>query len=454
MPEPVHVLVVDDQVEMTRLLVDQLHDAGHLATPATGGAEGIELLRSTSFDVVLTDLRMDSVDGFEVLEAALVADPTTPVVLMTAFGGVEGAIEAMKRGAFHYVTKPFRFDEVLLQLERAVQSRRLREENRQLRRLAVEKGGLAALVGRSERMRSLYELIERVAQSNANVLIRGESGVGKELVARALHLLSPRAERAFIGVNCTALPEALLESELFGHVRGAFTGASATRRGLFLEADQGTLFLDEIGDMAPGLQAKLLRVLQEGEVRAVGADSSRKTDVRIIAATNQNLEERIKEGAFRQDLYYRLNVVPIVVPPLRERGEDVPLLVAHFLALAVARNPKARARSFSPEVLSLFGQSPWPGNVRELQNVIERLVIVCSAEVIGIRDLEAHAPGVFADSSPLADARQTLISLKQLEAEYIAWVISRCGGNKTRAAEILGIDVSTIHRKDRSGGLR
>jgi two-component system response regulator HydG len=255
-------------------------------------------------------------------------------------------------------------------------------------------------------------------------------------------------------VNCTALPEPLLESELFGHVRGAFTGASAARRGLFLEADGGTIFLDEIGDMAPGLQSKLLRTIQEGEVRAVGSDQPRKVDVRIVAATHQDLEERVREGGFRQDLFYRLNVVPIAVPALRERTSDVPLLAEHFLAEARRRTPHASARRFSPEAMSALAQSPWPGNVREQQNVVERLVIVSAKEVLDVSDLEAHAPGVFTDSSPVADARRALIPLKQLEAEYISWVIGRCGGNKTRAAEVLGIDVSTIHRKGKAGGLR
>jgi two-component system, NtrC family, response regulator HydG len=449
-----NILIVDDHASMAQLLGDQLVDAGYATTIAHGGEEAIRCVKAGGFDVVITDLRMEGIDGFDVLSAALGADDSMPVLIMTAFGAIESAIEAMKRGAFHYFTKPFRLEEVVLEVERALRTRRLENENRALRRLAGEKSGLAALVGRSERMRSLYELIERVAQSSAPVLIRGESGSGKELVARALHLSGPRKDRPFVVVNCTALPEALLESELFGHVRGAFTGANATRRGLFLEADGGTLFLDEIGDMAPGLQAKLLRTIQDGEVRAVGSDQSRKADVRILAATHQDLEGRVREGGFRQDLFYRLNVVPLVVPPLRERTEDVPLLAAHFLGEALHRNPQARARRFSPEAVAVLAQSPWPGNVRELQNVVERLVIVSSKEVLDVSELETHAPGIFLDSSPVADARRALIPLKQLEAEYINWVISRCGGNKTRAAEILGIDVSTIHRKERAGALQ
>jgi two-component system response regulator HydG len=432
---------------MAKLLGDQLRDEGYDVELATSGEQAIQKIKSTQYDVIITDLRMREVDGFDVLEAARTTDAAPPVLMMTAFGAIESAIEAMKRGAFHYFTKPVQLEEVRLEVERALHTRRLEVENRTLRRAAVERNGLAALVGRSEPMRSLYEFIERVAQSNAPVLIRGESGSGKELVARALHFSGMRKDRPFVVVNCTALPEHLLESELFGHLRGAFTGASATRRGLFLEADGGTLFLDEIGDMGVGLQAKVLRTIQDGEVRAVGSDQPRKTDVRIVAATHRDLEEQVKTGSFRQDLYYRLNVVPLMVPPLRARTGDVPILIAHFLADALQRNGYAKARRFSAEAMAVLAQSPWPGNVRELQNVIERLVIISSKEVLDVSDLESHAPGVFADSSPIAEARRTLVPLKQLEAEYINWVIGRCGGNKTKAAEILGIDVSTIHRK-------
>jgi two-component system response regulator HydG len=298
-------------------------------------------------------------------------------------------------------------------------------------------------------MRSLYELIERVAHSHAPVLVRGESGTGKELVARALHFEGPRKAGPFVAVNCTAIPNALLESELFGHVKGSFTGATTPRRGLFLEADGGTLFLDEIGDMAPELQAKLLRVLEDGEVRAVGADASRKVDVRVVAATHQELETRVREGRFRQDLFYRLNVVPLPVPPLRERREDIPLLVEHFVAVSRRRNPRARLAGFTPEALAALAAAPWPGNVRELENLVERLAVVTVQEMVDLPTLQLHAPGVTADAHPLSRAQGQLIPLRQLEGEYIAYVVAQCGGNKTKAAEILGIDVSTIHRRER-----
>lgn len=442
------ILVVDDHLEMARLLSDQLTDLGYDPEVAGGGSEALERVRTRPFDLVLTDLRMEKVDGFDVLQGVQSIDPALPVLLMTAFGAIDSAIEAMRRGAFHYLTKPFQLAEVRVAVERALEARRLKEENRSLRASAERLGG-TALIGESAAMRSLSELLDRIAASSAPVLVRGESGSGKELVARGLHHRSARSERPFVAVNCTALPEQLLESELFGHLKGAFSGATSARRGLFVEADGGTLLLDEIGDMPSELQSKLLRVLQDGQVRPVGADAPRHVDVRVVAATHQDLEAKVKAGTFRADLYYRLNVVPIVVPPLRERPEDIPPLIAHFLSRARQRTPNTRARRFSPELLEALTRSPWPGNVRELENVVERLVIVAPGEEVGLDDLHRFAPNVLDAGNPLEAARQNPIPLKQLESDYIAWVIHRCGGNKTRAAELLGIDVSTIHRKER-----
>ncbi|QRK10761.1 sigma-54-dependent Fis family transcriptional regulator [Archangium violaceum] len=449
MPSEGRVLVVDDHVEMARLLADYLSDAGYTVDVATSGQEALAVVRGRVLDAVVCDLRMEQVDGFDVLAAVREVDPALPVLIMTAFGGVENAVEAMRRGATHYFTKPFRLDEVLLYVQRAIAERRLREENRALRQAVGDRSAFAALIGRSAPMRTLYELIERVAHSPAPVLVRGESGSGKELVARALHFEGPRKAGPFVAVNCTAIPNALLESELFGHVKGSFTGATTPRRGLFLEADGGTLFLDEIGDMAPELQAKLLRVLEDGEVRAVGADASRKVDVRVVAATHQELEARVREGRFRQDLFYRLNVVPLLVPPLRERREDIPLLVEHFVAQSRKRNPRARLTGFTPEALAALAAAPWPGNVRELENLVERLAVVTVQESVDLPTLQLHAPGVTVEAHPLSRAQARMIPLRQLEGEYIAYVVAQCGGNKTRAAEILGIDVSTIHRRER-----
>jgi two-component system response regulator HydG len=446
------ILVVDDHVEMARLLVDQLGDAGYAVERADGGREALRRVRAELPDLVITDLRMEHVDGFDVLQGVHDVDPDVPVIVMTAFGAIETAVDAIKRGAYHYLTKPFQLGEVLLFVERALADRRVRRENSVLRRGAERSVGVSSLVGESAPMRALAELLARAAPSPAPVLITGESGSGKELVARALHDGSPRREQPFVPVNCTALPEALLESELFGHTRGAFSGATAPRRGLFVEADGGTLFLDEIGDMPPPLQAKLLRVIQDGEVRAVGSDTIRRVDVRLLAATNQDLEKRIATGQFRADLFFRLDVVSVTVPPLRDRREDVPPLVEHFLARARARNRAAPARRFAREVIERLAAYRWPGNVRELENLVERLVILAPGEEVGLEDLERFAPGLVADASPLEAAKARMTSLRELEDAYISWVVTRCGGNKTRAAEVLGIDASTIYRRERERG--
>jgi two-component system response regulator HydG len=369
------------------------------------------------------------------------------VIIMTAFGAIETAIEAMKRGAWHYLAKPARLDEVVLHANRALEHRTLQRENRALR--TETRKGMEALVGRSATMRSLYGLIERVALASAPVLIRGESGTGKELVARAIHAQGPRRDKAFLAINCTALPESLLESELFGHARGAFTGATAARAGLFVEANGGTLFLDEIGDMAPQLQARLLRAVQQGEIRAVGSDEVRTIDVRLIAATHHDLEQRVSEGAFRQDLFYRLNVVPIAIPPLRERLDDVALLVEHFFAAARARNPHSPVQRLAPSVVTMLARYPWPGNVRELENLIERMVVIGTHAELDETDLDALGALVVGNQHRFS-LPQELSTLRQLEEDYIAWVLERCAGNKTRAAEVLGIDPSTLHRRKKS----
>jgi two-component system response regulator HydG len=442
------VLIADDHVEMARLLADKLREDGWRPRVVDGGAAAIEALHVSIPDLVITDLRMAEVDGLDVLDAAHAADPDLPVIIMTAFGAIETAIESMKRGAWHYVVKPVRLDELALHAERAFEHRTLRRVNRQLR--VEHRLGMSALVGKSAAMRDLYALVERVALAAAPVLIRGESGSGKELVARALHEAGPRRERPFLAINCTALPESLLESELFGHTRGAFTGATSARAGLFVEASGGTLFLDEIGDMAPALQAKLLRVVQQGEVRPVGSDESRAVDVRVIAATHQALEERLADGRFRQDLFYRLNVVPITVPPLRERLDDVPVLVEYFLGAARARNPHSPVAHITPEAVTALSRYPWPGNVRELENLIERLVVVGTTAQVGLAELAALAPSIIGNQERFSLPRDRLATLRELEEEYIAWMIERCGGNKTKAAEVLGIDPSTLHRRTRT----
>ncbi|HYD42110.1 MAG TPA: sigma-54 dependent transcriptional regulator [Anaeromyxobacter sp.] len=442
------ILVVDDHEEMSRLLADRLEDAGFVVECAGGGKDALARVRAEVPDLVITDLRMEEVDGFDVLAGVHEVDPELPVIVMTAFGAIETAIEAIKRGAYHYLTKPFQLGEVIVFVQRALEDRRVRSANEVLRR-AVELARAGEMIGASAPMRALGEMVARVAPSAAPVLITGESGTGKELVARALHAGSARREQPFVAVNCTAIPESLLESELFGHTRGAFSGATAARRGLFAESDGGTLFLDEIGDMSPALQAKMLRVLQDGQVRAVGSDAVRRVDVRVVAATNQDLERRVAAGQFRSDLFFRLNVVSIAVPPLRERRDDVPALVETFVAQARRRNPASRARRISAEVLERLQAYHWPGNVRELENLIERLVILCEVEEVGLDALERYAAHLASGPFPLEVAMERVVKLRELEDLYIAWVVQRCGGNKTRAAEILGIDVSTIHRRER-----
>ncbi|NVB81097.1 MAG: sigma-54-dependent Fis family transcriptional regulator [Kofleriaceae bacterium] len=444
------VLIADDHVEMARLVGDKLREDGWRPRVVGGGKAAIDALHSEVPDLVITDLRMADVDGLDVLDAARATDADLPVIIMTAFGAIETAIEAMRRGAWHYITKPARLDELALHASRALEHRTLRRVNQQLR--VETRQGLFALVGKSAAMRELYGLVEKVALSSASVLIRGESGSGKELVARALHAASPRRDRPFLAINCTALPEALLESELFGHTRGAFTGATTARAGLFVEASGGTLFLDEIGDMAPSLQAKLLRVVQLGEVRPVGSDESRSVDVRVIAATHQDIEQRVTEGLFRQDLFYRLNVVPLTVPALRQRLDDIPMLVDHFLAAARARNPHSPVSRLADEVITAFTRYPWPGNVRELENLVERLVVVGATAELGLSELAALAPSLLGAQDRFSMPRDRLATLREVEEEYIAWVVEKCSGNKTRAAEVLGIDPSTLHRRMRPRG--
>jgi len=425
----IRVLVIDDHEEMVELLADQLRDLAYDVEVSTDGATALKLAERRLPDVVITDLRMRGTDGFDVLAGIKKLDPTVPVLIMTAFGAVDTAVEAIRLGASHYFTKPFKLDEVVLWVERALEDRTLRDENRRLR--AVAPVGSDVLVGNGPAMSKVKELIRRVTQADVPVLVRGESGTGKEIVARLIHDSGARAKKPFVAINCTSLPAELLESELFGHTRGAFTGAANARRGLFVEADGGTLFLDEIGDMPPELQSKLLRVLQEREIRPVGSDVTRSVDVRVIAATHQPLEVRVKEGRFRQDLMFRLDVLSIMLPPLRERREDIAGLAEHFA--------KKFDVELTPGFLKTLERQEWPGNVRELENVVQRF------RFLGEEALSS-SPG----TPDGFDFRSELKTLREMESEYIRYVLERCQGNKTRAAEILGIDASTLHRREKS----
>jgi two-component system response regulator HydG len=442
------VLVVDDVRDMAEAVTRYLNRHGFDAEAATAGAEAIDRLATAPADAVLTDLRMEVMDGLDLLDAIRRTAPTVPVVIMTAFGAIDTAIEAMRRGAYHYITKPFQMEMVRLLLDRACAEAALRRENQQLRDVVRERFSSARLLGESAGMRRLRALIERVAAVPSPVLILGETGCGKELVARAIHADGPRAARPFVAVNCAALPESLLESELFGHARGAFTGATQARRGLFVEADGGTMFLDEIGDMPLPLQAKLLRVLQSGEIRPVGAEALRTVDVRCIAATHHDLDRLVETGSFREDLYFRLNVLRVRVPSLRERPDDIPLLVEHFLARSRGRVPGADVAGIRADALQALVAHPWPGNVRELENLVERLVVVGSGQQVDLAAVQealgpAHARDWFA--GVLSDP----VPLDELEDRYIAAVLDRVGGNKNRAAAILGIDLSTVYRRTR-----
>jgi len=435
---------------MVRLLEEELGDAGYEVVGVSDGAAALTSARCAPPDLAITDLRMPAVDGLDVLAGLLEIDPDLPVIIMTAFGSIDTAVDAIRRGAWNYLTKPFRTEELVLQVAKALGHRNLADENRALRRL-VTAAAPSGMIGQSAPMRAMYGLIARLADADASVLIRGESGSGKERVARALHQGGRRRDAAFVPVNCASVPARLLESELFGHVRGSFTGATGSRRGLFLEANGGTLFLDEIGDMPVELQAHLLRVLEDRIVRPVGADTGRPVDVRIVTATHQDLEARVAEGRFRADLYYRLDVVSIRVPPLRERIEDLPELFAVFVN-SHAATPLSR---LEPEALAILEAYPWPGNVRELENLVRRLSLLVDHAAVTPADLRAHAPHLFADQtgppSALERAKSALPTLRKLETDYLAWVLEQCAGNKTKAADILGIDVSTIHRRLRGG---
>jgi two-component system response regulator HydG len=441
-------LIVDDVVDMAVTIANDLEAIGFETEIASSGAAALDAFAREPADVVVTDLRMKNVDGMDVLDAVKRADPSVPVLIMTAFGNIETAVEAMRRGAFHYVTKPFELDTIRALVQRACKERILSRENAQLRRTLHENLSARRLVGQSMPMRQLRALIERVADATSPVLITGETGTGKELVALAIHTDGPRGDSPFVAVNCAALPEQLLESELFGHARGAFTGASQMRRGLFVEAEQGTLFLDEVGDLPLPLQGKLLRVLQSGEVRPVGSETARTVDVRCMAATHKDLADLVGKGLFREDLFFRLDVLRVPVPALRERIEDFPALVDHFLRKSLERSTRSVLAGFEPEALDYLASYSWPGNVRQLENLIERLVVTAAGALARLADVK-QALGPIPKSDPIATLLQSPIPLQDLEDRYIAAILQKVGGSKLKAAEILGVDASTLYRREK-----
>jgi two-component system response regulator HydG len=442
-------LIVDDVVDMAQTIANELEPAGFDTDVADSGALALERFARDPADVVVTDLRMKNLDGLDVLAGVKSADPSVPVIIMTAFGAIDSAVEAMRRGAFHYVTKPFALDTLRALVERACRERALSTENALLRRTLHASAAARQLLGASAPMRQLRALIERIADASSPVLITGETGTGKELVALAIHADSPRGDKPFIAVNCAALPEQLLESELFGHARGAFTGALQTRRGLFVEADGGTLFLDEIGDLPLALQGKLLRVLQSGEVRPVGSETSRHVDVRCVAATHKDLGELVDRGLFRQDLFFRLDVLRAPIPALRQRTEDIPALIDHFLRKSLGGSSRSVLVGFEPEALEFLATCHFPGNVRQLENLVERLVVTASSPLARLADVQ-RAMGPTRDVDPIAPLLQKPLPLDELERRYIAAVLQGVGGSKLKAAEILGVDPSTLYRREKS----
>ncbi len=443
---PGKILIVDDEAEMRALLRDILHERGFQVAVAGSGREALKLMTEAEYPVVLTDLRMKEMPGLELLAEIKREAPDTNVILMTAFGSVETAIEAMKQGAYDYLIKPVKNEELLRVTERAAREAALRREVNRLRREVLKDYSFHQILGKSKPMREVFDLIRRVANSPTNVLITGESGTGKELVAKALHYNSDRREAPFVAVNCAAIPEALLESELFGHVRGAFTDAKTDKRGLFEEATGGTLFLDEISELPLTLQAKLLRAIQEREIRRVGATRSVAVDVRLIAATNLNLTEEVKAKRFREDLFYRLNVIEIRLPALRERREDIPLLADAFFRKCAETRQKP-LQGIAEPALALLVDYAWPGNVRELENVIERAVTLARGEKVMPDDLPPMIQGTRGVRQVIEEGADRVLPLQDVEKEYILRVLEKLGGNKYQAAQALGIDRKTLYRK-------
>ena len=443
------ILVVDDEPAQRELVSGFLARHGFEVTTARDGAEALERFRREPVDLILTDQKMPGLSGLELTQAARAVNPEVAVVVMTAYGTIEHAVAAIKAGATDYLTKPLNLDELLHRLGQVRDHQRLLGENRELRAALQERHRVEGILGDSGRMQEVLSLVRRVAASDATVLIRGESGTGKELIAKAIHYASRRAEGPLVRVNCAALPETLLESELFGHEKGAFTGAQATRRGRFELAHGGSLFLDEIGDLPPHLQVKLLRVLQEREIERVGSSRPIPVDVRLLAATHRDLEALVKAGGFREDLYYRINVVTLVVPPLRERREDIPLLLDHFLSKFARENGKT-IRGLTREARDTLLHYDYPGNVRELENLMERAVVLTRDEVIGRADLPLSVRETEPESG---EATGLPAAVEGLERRMIRDALARADGVQTRAAELLGISERVLRYKLRKYGL-
>ena len=444
------ILIVDDELSIVEVLKSLLEREGHKIATASDGASALKKLKEDVFDLLITDIRLPEIDGISLLRQARELQSHLAVIVITAYAKVDNAVEAMKNGAFDYVTKPFKFDEILLTVQRALTYEQTLAENEVLKSSLETHLHFNCLVGDSEPMRRVYKLVEKVAKTESTVLITGPSGTGKELVAKAIHSASARFEQPFVAINCAAMPETLLESELFGYKKGAFTGANSNKKGLFEAADKGTIFLDEIGSIPLNMQMTLLRVLQEKEIRRVGGTEDIKVDVRVVAATNENLEDKIADKTFREDLYYRLSVIPIELPPLSKRSSDIPLLIAHFLRQFNEDN--ARSAEISSAAMEALRNYDWPGNVRELENTIKSAATLCDGERIDLDDLPAKITGGSSEGRASVQPQSRKTSdlktyMQNVEAAYIKSVVEDCGGNKEKAAEKLGISIATLYRK-------
>jgi two-component system response regulator HydG len=442
-PAMFRVLVIDDREDMAEMVADGLNDHGFDARAVSTAKLALSEISLARHDALVTDLRIPDTDGLELLALSRKVAPDAPVIVMTAFSGIDTAVESIRRGAYHYLTKPFKVEELILFLRRALDESALRREAKVLR--SALQSSLGNVIGGGAAMRDVHDLVRRVADSAVPVLLLGETGTGKGLIARAIHAESPRAREPFVAVNCAAIPEALLESELFGHLKGAFTGATADRVGLFAQAQHGTLFLDEIAELGAPLQAKLLHVLETGFVRPVGSNQERQVDARVIAATHRDLRRRVAEGSFREDLLYRLDVVSIEIPPLRARRDDLPQLIAHFLPRALSRSSRATPLRFSRAAMEALNGYAWPGNVRELEHLIERLVLLCREDEVGLADL----PKSITDRKPELSQPifgDHVLPIRELQRRYATWALERLGGAKMATCEALGIDSKTLSK--------
>ncbi|NPV06023.1 MAG: sigma-54-dependent Fis family transcriptional regulator [Syntrophaceae bacterium] len=454
-PSSSHILIVDDDTNHLKTLQTIVRSWGYQVFTADDGAKAVESVKARPFALILMDVRMAHMSGIEALKQIKQYNPAIPILIMTAYSSVDSAVEALKAGAYDYLTKPLDFEVLKISLARALEHSGLKSENATLKSKLSADYELKNIIGKSQPMKALIDMMAMIAPSEATILITGESGTGKELIAKSIHHNSQRKDRPLVVVNCAALTETLLESELFGHEKGAFTGADRRREGRFMQADKGTIFLDEIGETSAAMQAKLLRVIQEREIQRVGGEETLRVDVRILAATNRNLEEDVKNGKFREDLFYRLNVVTLRIPPLRERQDDVPVLAQHFLAKYATKNHK-RVKGFSPLAMDMLLKYAWPGNVRELENVIERAVILLPDEHVTEKELPATITESYAEKSDWAAPPPPVAAnrpLEEVEREAILATLEDSGGNKSETARRLGINRKTLHKKLKDYGI-